>query len=83
MVNDAEHNRIVLDNSEVVYAPATPFELANTLSALVTRPETERTASAAAASQSVQGRSWDEAGRAVERAVRAAVENATRADAAV
>ena len=28
VVNDAEHNRMVLDNAHVAYAPATPFELA-------------------------------------------------------
>ena len=28
VVNDAEHNRIVLDNEHVAYAPGTPFELA-------------------------------------------------------
>jgi beta-1,2-rhamnosyltransferase WsaF-like protein len=78
VVNDAEHNRIVLDNDEVVYAPATPFELADTLSALVERPAAERDAAARAAAASVQGCSWDEAGRQVERAVRTAVEAAGR-----
>ncbi len=29
VVNDAEHNRIVLDNEHVAYAPPTPFELAD------------------------------------------------------
>jgi glycosyltransferase involved in cell wall biosynthesis len=81
VVNDAEHNRIVLDNSEVVYAQPTPFELAETLSALVTRPAEARKAAAEAAAASVQGRSWDESGRQVERAVRSAVEAAARAGA--
>jgi glycosyltransferase involved in cell wall biosynthesis len=79
VVNDAEHNRIVLDNSEVVYVPPTPFELADALSALIERPATERDAAAAAAAGSVQSRSWDDAGLQVERAVRNAVTTATRA----
>jgi glycosyltransferase involved in cell wall biosynthesis len=77
VVNDAEHNRIVLDNSEVVYAPATPFHLADALASLVERPAAERAAAARAAAASVQGASWEAAGREVERIVRAAVEAAT------
>lgn len=73
VVNDAEHNRIVLDNEEVVYVPPTPFELADALSALVERPAAERDAAAAAAARSVQSRSWDDAGLQVERAVRSVV----------
>ena len=78
VVNDAEHNRIVLDNSEVVYSGATPFELAAALSALVERDASQRTAAVEAAAASVQGRSWDEAGLQVERVVREAVEAASR-----
>ena len=74
VVNDAEHNRMVLDNSEVVYAPATPFELADALSALVERPPIERAEAAQAAAASVQGTSWDDAGIAVERIVREVVQ---------
>jgi glycosyltransferase involved in cell wall biosynthesis len=70
VLNDAEHNRIVLDNEMVRYAPASPFELANALSELVTRPEHERARAAAAAAESVQGASWDDAGAVVERIVR-------------
>jgi glycosyltransferase involved in cell wall biosynthesis len=76
VVNDAEHNRVVLDNSEVVYAPATPFELANALSALVERPEPERRDAARVAAASVVGATWDDAGAAVEAAVRRVVEDA-------
>jgi len=78
VVNDAEHNRIVLDNSEVVYSGTTPFELAEALSALVERNASERTAAVETAAASVQGRSWDEAGMQVERVVRTAVEAAAR-----
>lgn len=73
VLNDAEHNRIVLDNEHVVYAPPTPFELANALSALVTRPAGERAAAAAAAAASVSGTTWETAGDQLERAVREVV----------
>jgi hypothetical protein len=63
----------VLDNDHVVYAPPTPFELADALCALVERPEAEREAAAAAAAASVQSRSWADAGLAVERAIRGVV----------
>ena len=76
VVNDAEHNRVVLDNDRVAYAPATPFELAEALCALVERPVAERTAAAHAAAASVHGASWDEAGASVERIVREVVEAA-------
>lgn len=67
VVNDAEQNRVVLDNPEVVYAPATPFDLANALCALVERPGVERRAGAQTASASVQGASWEDAGRSSKR----------------
>lgn len=67
VVNDAEQNRVVLDNQHVAYAPASPFELANALGALVGRPADERSAAAAAAAASVTATSWEDAGRQVER----------------
>lgn len=70
VVNDAEHNRIVLDNEHVVYAPPTPFELANALSELVRQPTQERIARAAAAAASVRSTTWETAGDQLERAVR-------------
>jgi len=73
VVNDAEHNRIVLDNPQVAYAPATPFDLAGALAALVERPGAERSAAADAAAASVQGASWQDAGAVVERVVREVV----------
>jgi glycosyltransferase involved in cell wall biosynthesis len=75
-VNDAAHNRMVLDNDCVAYAPATPFELADALCALVERPVAERSATARAAAASVQASSWDQAGETVERVVREVVEAA-------
>ena len=83
VVNDAEHNRVVLDNTEVVYAPPTPFDLANALAALVERQEDEREATAKAAAASVQGRSWDEAGRVVEAIVRNVVPHAAARPSAI
>ena len=70
VVNDAEHNRVVLDNEHVVYAHPTPFELAAALSELVGRAPAVRAGAARAAAASVSGTSWDDAGRQVERIVR-------------
>ncbi|HEX2415396.1 MAG TPA: hypothetical protein VHJ37_09280 [Thermoleophilaceae bacterium] len=75
LVNDAEHNRIVLDNPTVAYAPGTPFELAEALGRLVARGPAERAAAAESAAASVAGDSWDDAGATVERIVRARVED--------
>jgi O-antigen biosynthesis protein len=83
VVNDAEHNRIVLDNDEVVYVPPTPFELADALCALVERPAAERAEAAQAAARSVVSRSWADAGLQVEQAVRAVVSAAGRSNAAL
>jgi glycosyltransferase involved in cell wall biosynthesis len=76
VVNDGPQNRMVLDNNEVVYAPPTPFDLANALSALFERPPAERRAGAAAAAASVQESTWDDVGTVVERVVRDAVDSA-------
>lgn len=73
VVNDAEHNRVVLDNAHVAYAPATPFELANVLDALVERPAAERGEAAVAAAASVSGTTWTDAGAEVERILRGVV----------
>ena len=69
VVNDADHNRVVLDNDHVAYSSATPFALAETLSALIERPLVERQAAAEAAAASVQDTLWDDAGAAVVRIV--------------
>lgn len=73
VVNDAEHNRVVLANEHVAYARATPFDLADRLCALVERPLAERAAAARAAAASVDGASWEAAGAAVVRIVQDAV----------
>jgi glycosyltransferase involved in cell wall biosynthesis len=76
VVNDAEHNRIVLDNPEVRYAAATPFDLADALAELVERPAAARGRAAEAAAASVQSASWEQAGLVVEQIVRRVVEGA-------
>ncbi|MCD2183301.1 rhamnosyltransferase WsaF family glycosyltransferase [Rhizobium sp. GN54] len=68
VVNDAEHNRMVLDNPHVRYAPATPHSLAAALEAVVNIPDFE--AVSRRASESVASVSWDNAGAAVEAAFR-------------
>jgi glycosyltransferase involved in cell wall biosynthesis len=73
VVNEAEHNRVVLDNEHVAYASPTPFDLAATLSAIVSRPAAERAERAAAAAASVEARSWEESGAQVERILRVVV----------
>jgi O-antigen biosynthesis protein len=84
VVNDAEQNRIVLNNPQVVYSPATPFDLSNALCGLIESPAAQRAAAATAAADSVAGQSWDDAGIAVERVVRRVVGSsvAARASAA-
>jgi glycosyltransferase involved in cell wall biosynthesis len=73
VVNEAEHNRVVLDNEMVCYAAATPAALGSALADLVSRPEAERRQGAVAAAASVQGASWDDAGSTVERIIREVV----------
>jgi glycosyltransferase involved in cell wall biosynthesis len=73
VVNAAEQNRIVLDNAYVAYAPATPFELADALCALVERSAVERAEAARDAAASVQGTTWDDAVGAVVRIVESVV----------
>lgn len=63
VVNDAEHNRMVLNNRYVRYTPATPFQLANTLEEIVRRSPMETAAGAAACATSVTGRTWDTVGQ--------------------
>jgi O-antigen biosynthesis protein len=64
VVNDAEHNRMVLDNAFIRYAEAYPQALAKELSSLVRQPDFASLCEAAAAS--VRGTSWDDAGAKVD-----------------
>lgn len=72
-VNDAEQNRVVLDNEHVAYAQATPFALCEALCEIVERPSEERSASARAAAESVRSQTWEEAGEQFEAAVHSIV----------
>ena len=71
VVNDAEHNRIVLGNPHVRYAHPTPHSLAAALEAVVNMPDFEATSRHAA--HSVVSTSWDDAGAAVDAAFRRAL----------
>ncbi|MGI6850724.1 rhamnosyltransferase WsaF family glycosyltransferase [Mesorhizobium sp. 1B3] len=71
VVNDADQNRIVLDNPHVVYAPPTPHALAGALEAVVTKSSFDTVSRRAAAS--VVSASWDDAGAAVDVALRRAL----------
>jgi glycosyltransferase involved in cell wall biosynthesis len=63
VVNDAEHNRVVLGRADVVYAPATPYGLADALSRLADSPPEAKRARAARAAASVTATSWAAAER--------------------
>jgi glycosyltransferase involved in cell wall biosynthesis len=67
VVNDAHHNRRVLDNAEVVWARSTPQALADALTAVVDDPDPAGRARAASAS--VAGVTWETAGRVVVAAI--------------
>ena len=71
VVNDAEHNRIVLDNPFLSYAPPTPRALADALGDVVATKDFRTLA--ASASASVSSASWEEAGRTVEQSIRRAL----------
>jgi glycosyltransferase involved in cell wall biosynthesis len=73
VINEAEHNRVVLDNEHVAYAEPTPFEIAEALSEIVSRPAAERVERANAAAASVEEASWGESGAQVERILRGVV----------
>jgi glycosyltransferase involved in cell wall biosynthesis len=71
VVNDALHNRIVLDNSFVRYTSPYPQALASELEALVTNSDFETLSREAASS--VRHSAWDDAGAAVEATLRRAL----------
>ncbi len=73
VVNDAIHNKVVLDNSFVRYADPTPHSLA---AALVAISDTNNFAAlAASASSSVSAMSWLKAGAVAERVIRAGLKD--------
>lgn len=63
VVNDAVHNRVVLDNPFVRYASLSPHALATALEEVHAAPDRDELARAAASS--IRARSWDDAGRQV------------------
>jgi glycosyltransferase involved in cell wall biosynthesis len=71
VVNDAVHNRLVLDNCFVRYAPPDPNALASELEKLVTMSDFESLSRSAAAS--VKSVSWDDAGATVDAIFRKAL----------
>lgn len=72
VLNDAPHNRLVIDNPFVRYAAATPQALAGSLEDIVAMPEFA--AYSRAASDSQQGVHWKSAGEDVDRAIRAVLQ---------
>jgi O-antigen biosynthesis protein len=67
VVNDAPHNRRVLDNSHVVWAAPTPQALADALDAVFAEPDVAGRARAASAS--VGRMTWEAAGKVVVEAI--------------
>ena len=76
IVNEAHHNRVVLDNPVVRYAPASPHELARALQSVSETDDPAQLVSTA--STSVQDASWEAAGQQVEAAFVRAVTDGTR-----
>ncbi len=72
IVNDAHHNRIVLDNSYVRYAQAYPQALVGELEAIIADPNFDLLSRSAA--ESVHLSSWEDAGKKVDTIFRAAIE---------
>ena len=75
VVNEADHNCVVLDNAHVRYAALLPHALADALEGIVTMPNFGHAAQRAA--DSVKSTSWDRAGAAVDIAIRNAIVGAT------
>jgi glycosyltransferase involved in cell wall biosynthesis len=67
VVNDAGHNRVVLDHPAVRYAAPTPHALAEALAEICALPDFDAQSWAAAAT--MDSRSWDDAGAQVEAAL--------------
>jgi glycosyltransferase involved in cell wall biosynthesis len=68
VVNEAVHNRMVLDNPYVRYTPPYPHALAAELEAIVQCADFETLSRSAAAT--VRGVTWDDAGASVDRVFR-------------
>jgi hypothetical protein len=73
VVNDAVQNRLVLDNPFVRYAQPYPQALVDELDAIVTDSDFDFVSDAASAS--VMGTTWDQAGEAVDLILRKSLSN--------
>lgn len=73
VLNDAYHNRIVIDDPRVHYAAATPQALSRSLEDIVAMPDFDAYSQEAAESQ--RGVSWDSAGEVVDRTIRKALDS--------
>jgi O-antigen biosynthesis protein len=73
VMNDAEHNRVVLRNDHVAYARPTPAALADALGEIVAAPPIVREERARAAAASVDSISWETSADQFERALLGAV----------
>jgi len=73
VVNEAAHNRLVLDNPFVCYATPFPQALASQLEYMVTTPNFNSLSMAAAAS--VKRTTWEDAGSAVDLIIRRALKD--------
>jgi len=71
IINDAEHNRIVLGNPHVRYSAPTPHALAKALEDLVQMSDFD--ALSVMAAESVKFTTWDDAGAAVDAAFKRAL----------
>jgi len=71
IVNEADHNRMVLDNAHVRYAPATPHALAAALDDVVRSRSFDALSRQAA--ESVSAISWDDAAISIDAAFRRAL----------
>jgi O-antigen biosynthesis protein len=69
VMNDAEHNRVVLQNDQVAYARPTPAALADALGAIVSASPVKREERARAAAASVDSISWETSADQFERAL--------------
>ena len=77
VINDAEHNRIVLDNPHVRYTPPTPHALAAALEDLMQMADFSTLSRIAA--ESVKSATWDDAGAAVDAAFKRALNSSPQA----
>lgn len=71
VMNDAEHNRLVMQSEHVRYAETTPHALAVALEKIVVDPDFDSLSRKAA--DSIKSVSWDDAGAAVDAAFRRAL----------